>query len=243
LRHNPENQFRVLYNDHRILIALKQAGPSRFTDIHKEIRSSQRTLAKHLKMLVTEGMVRKLGRLYGITELGLGTIERLESQMEELRQYKKIAPIESSQETREPEEEVKRSGHLMGTFQGPRPAISQDVEGQQVAEPPAQASPVTDHSKDESIFPETRKSKGSVGGPRSIGNIGNRFFLYISPEITRDQAFPFRPGTPLTLEIQQDCLVIRANEKERTRVPVVSPNPITCWFKGVCRIVTRTIEG
>lgn len=81
---------------------------------------------------------------------------------------------------------------------------------------------------------ERRKDKGSIGGPRNLGNMGNRFFLYVPPELTRNDMFPFEPGTQLSLEIKPDCLVIRADERERTRVPFLPPNSATLWFKGIC---------
>jgi len=81
---------------------------------------------------------------------------------------------------------------------------------------------------------ETRKNKGSIGGPRNLGDMANRFFLYVPPELSRDDMFPFEPGTPLSLEIKPDCLVIRANEREKTRVPFLPSNSATLWFKGTC---------
>jgi len=83
---------------------------------------------------------------------------------------------------------------------------------------------------------ETRRSKVSIGGPRNLGKMGDRFFLYIPPELTREDAFPFEPGTPLSLEIKPDCLVIRADEREKIRIPFLPPNSATLWFKGTCNI-------
>jgi len=83
---------------------------------------------------------------------------------------------------------------------------------------------------------ETRRSKVSIGGPRNLGIMGNRFFLYIPPELTREDAFPFVPGTPLSLEVKPDCLIIRADEQEKVRVPFLPPNSATLWFKGTCNL-------
>jgi len=83
---------------------------------------------------------------------------------------------------------------------------------------------------------ETRRSKVSIGGPRNLGSMGNRFFLYIPPELTREGAFPFEPGTPLSLEVKPDCLIIRADDQEKIRVPFLPPNSATLWFKGTCNL-------
>lgn len=83
---------------------------------------------------------------------------------------------------------------------------------------------------------ESRQSKGSIGGPRNVGAVGNRFFLYVPPELTRIDTFPFQLGTPLSLEVKQGCLVIRADEQDKSRVPFLPPNSGACWFKGTCRI-------
>ena len=61
---------------------------------------------------------------------------------------------------------------------------------------------------------------------------GDCFFLYVPPELVRNCAFPFRPGTVLTLDVRQDCLIIRENKGERRRVPFVEPNSPACWFIG-----------
>ncbi len=90
---------------------------------------------------------------------------------------------------------------------------------------------------------ERRKNKGSIGGPRNLGNMGNRFFLYVPPELGRDDTFPFEPGTPLSLEIKPDCLVIRADEREKARVPFLPPNSATLWFKGTCSSSKNKIKA
>jgi DNA-binding HxlR family transcriptional regulator len=237
---NIENQLRVLQNDHKILIALKQAGQLRFTEIHRQTKSSQRTIAKHLKSLVTGGMIEKTGRLYRITELGLESIGHIESQLQEL-QHKKTSSVLAQPIGLHEVPEAKQSSHPVGTFQESKPSTPDKAEGQELAESDIQ-SPIIDRSGDKSTPVETRKKEIFIGGPKNLGNMGNRFFLYISPEVARDHAFPLQPGIPLTLEIQQGCLVIRADERERTRVPLVSPDPTTCWFKGVCRTATAKTE-
>lgn len=90
---------------------------------------------------------------------------------------------------------------------------------------------------------EERGQKGPIGGPRGVGDVGNRFFLYVPPELTRADAFPFQPGIPLSLEVKQDCLIIRPDEQERSRVPFLPPNSGACWFKGTCRTAGSRREG
>jgi DNA-binding HxlR family transcriptional regulator len=238
---NIENQLRALQNDHKILITLKQAGQLRFTEIHRQTKSSQRTIAKHLKSLVAEGMIEKTGRPYRITELGLESIRHIESQLQELQNKKTPSFVSPQRIGLHEVPEAKQSSHLVGTFQEPKPSTPDKAEGQELTESALQ-SPIIDYSGDKSTLVETRKKRVFVGGPMNLDNTGDRFFLYISPKVVRDQAFPFRPGATLTLEIQQECLVIRADEGRRTRVPLVSPDPTTSWFKGVCRTATAKTE-
>jgi DNA-binding HxlR family transcriptional regulator len=243
MRPNIENKLRTLQNAHKILTTLKQAGPLRFTEIFKKTRSSQRTIAKHLKSLIEKGRIEKADRLYRITESGLQSIGEIETELNELQQRRKIAPVTFPDRiiehgVREPEP----SGHLIGTFQGPKAAVHQRLEDHQLVSPPEQTRLVTEHSKDSHRLPETRKTDGAIGGPKNLGNLGDRFFLYISPELTRSGALPFQLGTSLTLEIRRDCLVIRADEHVRTRVPFVSPSAEASWFKGVCRTATGKAE-
>jgi len=61
---------------------------------------------------------------------------------------------------------------------------------------------------------------------------GDCFFLYVPPDFVRNGAFPFRPGTALTLDVRQDCLIIRENKGERGRIPFVEPDLPACWFIG-----------
>lgn len=243
MRQNPKNQFRILHNDHKILIALKRAGPSRFTELHRDIRSSQRTLAKHLKTLTDEGMIEKLDRVYNITELGLGSIGRLETQMEELRQYQKIVSLDSQQLT-DDRQQIKLGtfGHLIGVLQAPKPATLQDAEGDKLAEKSDQTTPITDMPKETTHAEVKREKQESIGGPKNWQSHGNRFFLYVPPELTRNDSFPFHPGTPLILEVKQDCLVIKADEYGRGRIPFVRSNSDAGWFKGVYRNANNRIE-
>jgi DNA-binding HxlR family transcriptional regulator len=238
---NIENQLRLLQNDHKILIALKQAGQLGFTAIHRQTKSSQRTIAKHLKSLAIGGMIEKTGRLYRITELGLQSIGHIESQLQELQNRKTSSLVSAQPVGLHEVQEAKHSSHRVGMFQEPRAPTPDKMKGQEVLESVVQ-SPIIDRSGDRSTFAETRKKKVFIGGPINLGDTGDRFFLYISPKLVRDQAFPFRPGTALILEIQQESLVIRADEKERVRVPLMSPDPTTCWFKGVCCIAATKIE-
>jgi len=235
LPQNPENQFRILCNDHKILVALKRVGPSRFTQLHREVRSSQRTLAKHLKTLADGGMVEKLGRLYRVTELGLGSIGRLETQMEKLRQYQKIVSFDSQRLTDNKQQiRLGASGHLIGTLQEPKPATLQDAGGDKLAEKPDQTIPITSKPKDMTRDSEVKHEKReSIGGPKNWQSHGNRFFLYVSPELSRKDSFPFQPGTPLILEVKPDCLVIKADEYGKGRIPFVRSNSEAGWFKGV----------
>jgi hypothetical protein len=189
-------------------------------------------------------MIEKLGRLYHITELGLGSIERLETQMEELRQYEKIVSLDSQQLTDDRQQiRLETSGHLIGVLQEPKPATLQDAEGDRLAEKSDQTTPITDKPKDTISDSEVKREKQeSIGGPKNWQSHGNRFFLYVSPELTRNDSFPFQPGTPLILEVNQDCLVIKADEYGKGRIPFVRSNSDAGWFKGVCRNANNRIE-
>ncbi len=235
MRSNPENLLRILQNDLKLLLALKQTGPLKFTEIHRQTKSSQRTVAKHLKSLVGGGNVEKSGRLYRITESGLESIRLIEDRLEKVQQHKKMAPMASFHQIRGSDVSEVQSTRPTGAFPRSKPTEVQEMENQQLAESSVKTSSVTDHTKEEPDHLEILKNNRSIGGPRGLDSTWNRFFLYISPEITHDQVLPFQLGTPLTLEIQQDCLVIRADDQERTHVPFVSPNSTAGWFKGTCR--------
>lgn len=67
-------------------------------------------------------------------------------------------------------------------------------------------------------------------------NSGNQFFLYIPQELSNSGAFPFQPGTPLVLEVKEESLVIKADEREKSRVPFLPPSSSACWLKGTWRV-------
>jgi len=121
MRPNLENQFKMLYNDYRILTVIRGMGTSRFTDIHREAGCSLRTLSKHLKSLGRLGMIDRHGRKYLVTSEGLKSISRLERQLEGFKQYKKEAGSSTPSSLVDTAVEVTRIGpqdHLcLGTFQ------------------------------------------------------------------------------------------------------------------------------
>jgi DNA-binding HxlR family transcriptional regulator len=87
---NLENRFRILYNDHKILSLLKQRGPLRFTEIHRQTSGSERTLSKHLKSLYSNSKVERLGKRYRITEMGRQYIARLEKELKATQRYEEL---------------------------------------------------------------------------------------------------------------------------------------------------------
>jgi len=127
-----------------------------------------------------------------------------------------------------------KDGYLIARLDPNKPkdkAIEEAVERTDIA---LGGKTLKEQETERSRQQERRKDKGSIGGPRNLGNMGNRFFLYVPPGLSRDDTFPFEAGTPLLLEIKPDCLVIRADEREKTRVPFVPPSSATLWFKGTC---------
>ena len=70
----------------------------------------------------------------------------------------------------------------------------------------------------------------------NAGNTGNQFFLYIPQELSGNGAFPFQPGTPLVLEVKEESLVIKADEREKIRVPFLPTSSSACWLKGTWRV-------
>jgi DNA-binding Lrp family transcriptional regulator len=85
---NITNEFRVLESVNLILTALENLKPMRYKEIEERTGVSSRTLSKHLRDLVTRGLIDKRDRRYCITSIGLQYLPRLADQLGNFRQCK-----------------------------------------------------------------------------------------------------------------------------------------------------------
>ncbi len=88
---------------------------------------------------------------------------------------------------------------------------------------------------------EASSSKKALVAGFNSGNTGNQFFLYIPQELSNSGAFPFQPGTPLVLEVREESLVIKVDEREKSRVPFLPPSSSACWLKGTWRVSSGNV--
>jgi len=137
MHRNLENQYRTLYNDHKILTVLGESEPFGFRQIHRQAGGSQRTLWKHLKALHRRRAVRKIRGKYLITDAGLAFIGRLERQVKLFEQYKKDASYPSSrsylQDYAVDITRIHASGHVcIGTFKVSLPGMLQPERRQEL---------------------------------------------------------------------------------------------------------------
>lgn len=217
-------------SEHRILVALRSVGPARFTLAHREARCSERTLAKHLKSLTERGLVEKIDSSYRLTDLGLERIDRLEAQ---LGQLTKSRPALSALDVDIEERNVRSTVTVPVTGFAGREDESMGYAARSTKSRQLEAVP---SSRVEDIALSLKEKKESIGGPICRDDTDDRFFLHVPPSMVRKGEFPFRPGTPLVLEMKGNCLVIREDDQEKIRVPFLAPNSSTCWFKGTCKI-------
>lgn len=230
MRPNRENQRKMWRSEHRILVALRNVGPASFTLAHKEAGCSERTLAKHLKSLAETGLVEKIGSSYRLTDLGLERIDRLEAQ---LGQLTKSGPTLSAPGINIEEQNVRATVTVpMTSFAGGE----NESMGHSARSTKSRQLEAVPTGRVEDIALNLKEKKESIGGPVCRDDTDDRFFLHVPPSMVRKGEFPFRPGTPLVLEMKRNCLVIREDDQEKIRVPFLAPNSSTCWFKGTCKI-------
>jgi len=233
VRPNRENQRKMWRSEHRILVALRSVGPTRFTLAHREARCSERTLAKHLKSMMGRGLVEKIGASYRLTDLGLEHIDRLESQ---LGQLTKSGSTPSALDVDTEERNVTSMLTEPVTSPADRADESMGQSARSIKSRQLEAVPC---DRAEDIALNLREKKESIGGPICRDDTDDRFFLHVPPSMVQKGGFPFRPGTPLVLEMKGNCLVIREDDQEKIRIPFLAPNSSTCWFKGTCKITQQ----